>query len=570
MFTAWLVSAVATFAIMAPLWRPGYLLYRDAVSTPRTFLTDSTLGIGGNPPRAVPQDGLIALLSSVVNGGTVVVAILTLSLLLAGVGYGLLAGRVVRGAGATGVAAASIIALWNPFVAERLLQGHWSLFTSYAALGWILLSALRIKESWDSDVRPAGKWHNWAILFLATLVAALTPSGWLIGSVVVLAALSIPLLIRRRCIAAMLSAAPIVIGSLPLLVSAAVGTSVTTAPAISVSTFALRAEPGLGRLLTAVSLGGIWNADAEPSSRQSGWATVAALLFTAVVAVGIWWLWHTRNALDSSARSVIVTALALAGGALTVIVCVSAGPGMSALKWLTESVAGAGLLRDTTKFAIFAIPLIALAAAGFVDALKRWVPAGFAIATVLVLVVAPLPDLVWGVGGAITPVRYPDEWRAVADRISADEGAIALWPGDTVRRFDFTDGPSLDPTARMVRATVAESGELRVDGVVIDPGSAWATDVHRMLASGGDLGSLGIGWVLASAPVPSLSNEVPVFRGPTLTLYRISNPHNDFAASTTSRGAALTALGGWIGAIIASVVALVGAAIRRRLAPRPR
>ncbi|MFW0788257.1 hypothetical protein [Gordonia sp. CPCC 205333] len=569
-FTAWLVSALATVAIVAPLWRPGYLLYRDAVSTPRTYLTDTTLGIGGNPPRAVPQDGTIALLSTMFDGGAIVVAILTVSLLLAGAGYGLLAGRVVPGAGRTGAAAASIIAVWNPFVAERLLQGHWSLFTAYAALGWILLSALRIRESLDSPDNSHDTRRAWAILFTASLVSALTPSGWLIATAGVLVALSIPLAVRRRWGATILSAIPIAIGALPLLVSTIAGTSITTAQGISVSTFALRAETGLGRVLTALSLGGIWNADAVPPSRQSGWAPIAATLFIAVVAVGIWRLWRMRHTLDPESRPTVWIAAGLAAGTLLAIVCVAGGPGSSILKWLTESIGGVGLLRDTTKFSMLAVPLAAIAAAAFVSWLKHWVPAGFAISAVVLLIVAPLPDLAWGVGGRVAPIQYPAEWLAMADHIPADSGAVAIWPGDTVRRFDFTDGPSLDPTSRLVRAAVAESGELRVDGVVIDEGSSWAADIHRALTNGTDVSSLGVGWVLASQPVPGLRDVVPVFRGPTLTLYRIDNPHNDVAASISSRVGALAALAVWIGAVITSLVALITTSTRMRRARRPK
>ena len=45
-----------TLVITAPLLAPGYLLLRDAVSTPRSYLSDSAIGLGEAAPRAVPQD----------------------------------------------------------------------------------------------------------------------------------------------------------------------------------------------------------------------------------------------------------------------------------------------------------------------------------------------------------------------------------------------------------------------------------------------------------------------------------------------------------------------------------
>ena len=62
--------------ILGPLLGPGYLLLRDAVSTPRSYLTDSALGLTDAAARAVPQDASLATLSVVVDGGLVVKAIL--------------------------------------------------------------------------------------------------------------------------------------------------------------------------------------------------------------------------------------------------------------------------------------------------------------------------------------------------------------------------------------------------------------------------------------------------------------------------------------------------------------
>ncbi|MGB7363087.1 MAG: hypothetical protein WA931_08635, partial [Rhodococcus sp. (in: high G+C Gram-positive bacteria)] len=59
---AWSVALSA--AVLGPLLGallPGgdYLLLRDAVSTPRSYLTDSALGLTDSAARAVPQDALV-------------------------------------------------------------------------------------------------------------------------------------------------------------------------------------------------------------------------------------------------------------------------------------------------------------------------------------------------------------------------------------------------------------------------------------------------------------------------------------------------------------------------------
>ena len=87
--------------VVAPLISPGYLLLRDAVSTPRSYLTDSALGLM-SAPRATPQDFAIAVASHCVDGGIVVKALLVVGLWLAGWGAARLVAMVVPEAGAAG------------------------------------------------------------------------------------------------------------------------------------------------------------------------------------------------------------------------------------------------------------------------------------------------------------------------------------------------------------------------------------------------------------------------------------------------------------------------------------
>jgi hypothetical protein len=67
-----------TLLVVAPLLSPGYLLLRDAVSTPRSYLSDSALGLV-SAPRATPQDFALALASAGIDGGIVVKALLVIA-----------------------------------------------------------------------------------------------------------------------------------------------------------------------------------------------------------------------------------------------------------------------------------------------------------------------------------------------------------------------------------------------------------------------------------------------------------------------------------------------------------
>lgn len=139
-------SAAGALLVTAPLLAPGYLLLRDAVSTPRSYPTASALGLGDAAPRAVPQDALLAVLSAFVDGGLLVKTILVVALWAAGYGAAMLARELLRASLGPQLVAATV-ALWNPYVAERLLQGHWSLLAGYAALPWTALAAYRLRSS---------------------------------------------------------------------------------------------------------------------------------------------------------------------------------------------------------------------------------------------------------------------------------------------------------------------------------------------------------------------------------------------------------------------------------------
>jgi len=110
--------------VVAPLAAPGYLLLRDAVSTPRSYLSDAALGLGESAPRAIPQDFAVAVASHLLDGGLVVKALLLFGLTAPGWGAARLVDTVAPDAGPAGQFVAATVTIWNPYVAERLLQGH--------------------------------------------------------------------------------------------------------------------------------------------------------------------------------------------------------------------------------------------------------------------------------------------------------------------------------------------------------------------------------------------------------------------------------------------------------------
>ncbi|WP_433600107.1 hypothetical protein ACQPXH_31875 [Nocardia sp. CA-135953] len=646
-------SGLLALLIAGPLLGPGYLLLRDAVSTPRSYPTDSALGLGDAAPRAVPQDALLAALSPLIDGGSIVKAILLVALWAAGFGAAVLSRELLRVSTGPQLVAVTV-AMWNPYVAERLLQGHWSLLTGYAALPWTALAAYRIRCSINPDPgQPplvpnaeaassrSGKSasrrravSSWAALAGCFAAAGLTPTGAL------LAGCTAMVLVGRRNLLGAL--ALLLATSAPWLTATALsGAGSEPSDPAGIAAFAARAEPALGTLGSLAGLGGIWNADSVPDSRTTPLALIATALLLTLVAIGI----RTTAGIEAPAtnrhtadrptpstspahadesdtattrspasaaeqsgdtatcrldagdiesdsdadsnREVSETSSAGAtpagdttnsthpeatttdadtaagdtGGidreglrvrrallalAILAVLLPALGAttwGMSGLEWLVGHVPGAGLLRDTQKYVALAMPAYVLcAAAGCRAVALRFAAAakessgsfGMALtATVFIaLLMLPLFDLAWGVGGALKPVHYSVGWQRVAERIDGS-GDVAVLPGGMFRKFPYSGKVAvLDPAPRMLPRDVLQTGELPVHGRTVAGEGARAREVETALLHGDSarrLGELGVGWVLVERTTPgplgesktTLAQLDSVYADSQLALYRV-------------------------------------------------
>ncbi|MGW0017381.1 hypothetical protein ACWDUD_03555 [Rhodococcus sp. NPDC003382] len=531
-------SLALAVAVLGPLlFSPGYLLLRDAVSTPRSFPTDSALGITDAAARAVPQDALLAAVTVVVDGGIAVTALLVAALWAAGWGAARLVVTVLpdRAAGLPAQLVAATVAVWNPYVAERLLQGHWSLLVGYAALPWVVCATVA--------VRGGLRW-GWWVLGAWLAAAGLTPTGAVLAAITALAVLAAPGGTPARGPRIAGGAALSVVASAPWLVATAVSGGGSGADPAGVAAFAARAEPWLGTLGSLAGLGGIWNADAVPGSRTTPWAFVGTAALLLVVACGLPALWRRRE-------PVTVTLGLLAAVAVLAPALAATPVGLQAGEWSMLHVPGAGLLRDTQKWVALALPLYVLAAGAGVGWLRdRFGGRDTVWATVAVLVVlVATPDLVWGVGGRVQPVQYPAGWQQVAGIVTADEGDVAVLPAGMFRRFGFSGRAAvLDPAPRMLRADVLQTGQLVVAGGTVAGEGRRAADVEALLLAGAhpdELAALGVGWVLVEHGTPgelgasqrTLDALELVHDDPDLSLYRVPGA----SAQPGDRGAAVAA-----------------------------
>ncbi|MFZ1177050.1 MAG: hypothetical protein WAO15_12455, partial [Mycobacterium sp.] len=557
--------------VVGPLLKPGYLLLRDAVSTPRSYISDSALGLT-SAPRATPQDFAVALTSHLVDGGIVVKALLVGGLWLAGWGAARLVAAALPAAGAAGQFVATTLAIWNPYVAERLLQGHWSLLVGYGCLPWVATAMLTLRTA-------AGiGWFGVFGLALWIALAGLTPTGLLLAATVALVCVAAPGAgwPRWRCVAATLGAA--LVAALPWLTAAAMGSSLTShtaANTLGVTAFAPRAEPGLGTLASLASLGGIWNGEAVPSSRTTLFAVSSAVVLLGVVALGL---------PTVARRPAVVPLLVLAAASVLATAALATGPGLQVLRVVVDAVPGFGVLRDGQKWVALAVPGYTLAGAGAVVTLRRWLrplgpvgPIAPALVCCLALILA-LPDLAWGVWGKVSPVHYPPGWAAVAAAINKDPRAVAVLPAGTMRRFSWSGpAPVLDPLPRWVRADVLTAGDLVISGVIVPGEGNHARAVQELLLAGPDPAALapaGVGWLVVEsdsagdmgAAARTLGALRPVYRDNEFALYRIGG--DTAGASPGHRRATVIAHVAWLAMLIVGAAGAVVIGWRhRRVSP---
>ena len=300
-----LYGALLALALTWPFLVPGEAFaLRDMMVFDSMALTRASLGWGDLPARNVPQDALLGILPHPV----LFVRVFMVAAAGCAAWAGFLLGRTPFGR-----AAAMTVAVWNPFVVERLLQGQWSL----AAAAWLLpLVAL--------GLRPASGVAHW--------LASLTPTGALAAAVFARG--------RRGLAVTVLTCLPWVIAG---VAAGAAGTS----SAASAAAFAPRAEKYAGTLGSLLGLGGIWNGQAVPASRSAGFALFGIALF-ALLALA----W----------REVPRRWLVLAG--LGFGVALASWAGLTAP--VIQHVPGAGLLRDGQKWVVLAIPAF-VAAAGALE-----------------------------------------------------------------------------------------------------------------------------------------------------------------------------------------------------------
>lgn len=541
---AWAV--LLPLLLLGPALGPGYVLSYDMVWVPDLALRPDFLGLGTALPRAVPSDAVVAVLDEVLPGMLLQKVVLLGALVLAGFGALRLAGGTTVG----GLAAISVY-VWNPFVAERLAMGHWTVLLGYAALPWLVLDGARFRRGERVGVRP------WLLLPLGSLSA-----GAGLASALELLATG---LARRRPRRNLLLVAACLAANAPWLVAGLAHLSNATSTTAG-SVFGLGREGSLPAPVAALTLGGIWNTEVVPGSRHSLLLTGLATL--ALAAAAAYGLRPLRRRLGD--RTVVALVVLWVVGYL-LAVATWALPGTTG--WVAAHVPGGGLLRDGGRALATCGPLVAALVAAAVDRLAarvRDVEARVLVGLAAVLLpLALLPDAAWGLAGRLQPVDYPADYARTRLAVAQDPppGDVLLLPFTSYRAPAWNhDRKVLDPAGRYLTRDYLSSDELGVSGHVLAGEDPRVPEALAALRTGDAeqrarrLGALGVGLVVQEHGVPtSRRYDAPVagtvvHAGPELTVTRIDAP---VAVRETPTARAVAVAGGWTAFLAGPLVAIL-------------
>lgn len=534
-------AAVLSLAICAPLFARGYVLSYDMVWVPHLDLgRPEVWGLGSALPRAVPSDAVVALLGTVIPAAVVQRIVLFAALFLIATGVG----RLLRDRPLAAQLAGVTFAVWNPFIAERLVLGQWPLLLAAAAIPW-LVAAL---------VDPDGP--RWTIVVLALTGTALSPATGLMGVLVGVVAAGRKRIVHVAVLAALLNA--------PWIVAGLLHAGAQSDPA-AVGLFEVQGEGRFGRLGSALTLGGIWNTEVVPTSRTLSLALLTSVVMGLVIIVGLVTLWRGDRRLFGVLAAV---------GSIGLVVALAGWLAPDLVRSIVSDVPGGGLVRDGTRWIALLVPLEAVAfgagVCGLLRAARAWVTPIAVLGVVLPL--AALPDLAWGVGGRLEPASYPSSWASAREVVkdSTVPGDIVVLPFTAYRRPSWNhETPVFDPAGRFFDRTTVTNDELDVSGTTIkgeDPRAAVVGGILRGADVLGELPKEGIGIIVVDTEAPGAEEALDlvsgadelVVTGDELRVFTVTGASS--TSATTRDRIAMTAA--WIIAAMTLLGGIIAARLR--------
>ena len=552
--------------VTIPLLAPGFVLSYDMVFVPRLPFSSALLGISRLPARTVPSDLGVAVLSRALSGQVVEKLALVGIFLLGMLG----AARLIPSARPAARVGAGVLYVWNPFLYERLLLGHWALLLGYALLPWVARAAVEVREG-----RDRAGWR----LFLAVTAAGVASPYTGVAAVL----LAAPILVfppwpeggRRVRSNIFLVGGIAVASNLPWLIPSLLRPPQPGPASLGLAAFRARADSPLGLIGSLLSLGGLWRTDLAPPGRAGWWWIPAFALILAFVILG--WM-----ALRRRWPAGVSWGLLAAGLLGFFLAAAPSLPGARpAVLWMIRTLPGGAMFRDSQKFVMLLAPGLAVgfglgievalgALASRATSSRRW--SGLAAVALPILPVALAPSLAWGAAGRLSTAGYPPSWTAAQRTMSADPvpGAVLALPWHAYLPFIWNHGRVVhQPALEYFTRPVVASSALELGQATIPDEDPWSALAGPVVLNDGPLEaylpSLGVRYVLlfkeADWPAfrPRTAGLVPVLDTGDLVLYRGPPPTR---VPSFPRPPAIPVLAA--DAVFAVLVAVAALQVRRR------
>ena len=520
---AGLVGLVVGLLVVLPWLAGGYVLLLDWVSGPSSTVSPGLYGLSDNALDAMPWRLGIEAMRTVFGPEATswLIVLLPFPIAAAGAAHLMRMGRLPS-------YAAALAAVCTPVIVDRVMAGHVAYLLGISLLPWLLSSALnaRTQQRWFS-ARTAG-WYALAI--------AVSPHMAWIGGVVLLLVTLLPRMSARdivRLLLTGLAAAGIYAYAAVVVLSGVPTLSIGTA---DLEAFATAPGPG-GILPTALTLHGFWRDWDNQVRLMLGPAFwLLAAVVSAVIVLGLVHMLRQGNRRGRLAVAFIVVGAILAAG--------TQGPFGWLYGWAFENVPLFETMREPAKWlALVQLGYVIGFAAG-VQALQSSVRVPAALrrplpVVAMLLPLAVLPALAWGLGGRVSTTEYPASWSAAASRLDPSPARMLFLPWHGYQPFPFTqDRTVATPAVAYFPGSVLSSSAVEVGPLRSDSTSRQQAAMDELVAAGGgadfatSLANLGVTHVgLSRGPeddryawLGQQAGLTQVVDDPTFALYRLDAP----------------------------------------------
>lgn len=471
------------FLIMWPFYNNGYLFLLDMMWGSEVFKNTLSQNVGLQ--ASFPLHLILNGLSIITSVAIVQQLLLTLVLALAAFSAYALARQQKLGAWAL---LSSVLFVFNPYVYERFLAGHYLVLLGYAFFPLLLLAFTAFLR--------APQWRTAMVFFGLATVAPILSLHWAYlaaGFLAVYAGISFLLAPRPQRRQLLTRTLPLLLGG--LVVAAVLNlfwlqgdsrtqTQVGSFSAADFEAFQTQPDPQFGAIFNVLALYGFWQDDFILPKHLNAFWWAYALLTVFLAAVGLFTLIRRRQTLGVTLAVLFLP-----------ILLVAVGYGSTLTRPLIDlllPLPGFAGLRETQKLAGLIALTYALAVPAALQAgAKRFSPprdrqaAALLGMSFLFCVLVQMAPMLSGFAGQLRPSDYPSSWYAAADTLKAAGAQKLLFvPWTGYQPLPFADGRvTANPASAFFSLPVVKGSAFENGFLEAESSPAWESTMFSLLNS---------------------------------------------------------------------------------------